>query len=343
VHYSQNEQSNMKFDDIRLNDIFGRIHNRFVAVIGDVMLDRYIWGRVSRISPEAPVPVVDVLNESNHLGGASNVALNIKSLGAVPVLVGVVGRDTNANELKGIFEKENIITDFLVEDEQRPTTVKTRIIAGSQHVARIDYEDRKQISEDTTRRLIDRLENHIGSIQNIILQDYNKGVIGPSLIRQVIELADSHGIPVLVDPKYSNFFEYKGVTVFKPNRKETEDALKLRLSGEDGFVDAARTLQERLQCRNVLLTLGELGMLLLDEHGGVTRVPTRARKVADVSGAGDTVIATLAVALASGATLSEAAHIANFAGGLVCEEVGIVPVDRDKLFDAALGRLGVMD
>ncbi len=333
----------MKFDELRLHDIFSQIQNRFVAVIGDVMLDRYIWGRVSRISPEAPVPVVDVSSESNHLGGASNVALNIKSLGAVPVLFGVVGRDTNSHELKGIFAQENIITDFLVEDTERPTTVKTRIIAGSQHVARIDYEDRQQISEDTTRRLIDRLENHIGSIHNIILQDYNKGVIGPSLIKQVIDLANSHGIPVLVDPKFNNFFEYKGVTVFKPNRNETEDALKLRLTDESSFTSAAQTLRERLQCQHVLLTLGELGMLLLDENGGVTRVPTRARKVADVSGAGDTVIATLAVAMASGASLSEAAHIANFAGGLVCEEVGIVPVNRDKLYDAALGKLGVMD
>ncbi|MDT8322891.1 MAG: D-glycero-beta-D-manno-heptose-7-phosphate kinase [Bacteroidota bacterium] len=333
----------MKFDEIRLHDIFSQIQNRFVAVVGDVMLDRYIWGRVSRISPEAPVPVVDVNSESNHLGGASNVALNIKSLGAVPVLFGVVGRDTNANELKGIFAQENIITDFLVEDSDRPTTVKTRIIAGSQHVVRIDYEDRQQISEDTTRRLIDRLENHIGSIHNIILQDYNKGVIGPSLIRQVIELANSHDIPVLVDPKFNNFFEYKGVTVFKPNRNETEDALKRRLSDEQSFTEAARMLRERLGCRHVLLTLGELGMLLLDDDGSVTRVPTRARKVADVSGAGDTVIATLAVAMASGATLVESSHIANFAGGLVCEEVGIVPVDRDKLFDAALGKLGVRD
>ncbi|MCB2204969.1 D-glycero-beta-D-manno-heptose-7-phosphate kinase [bacterium] len=333
----------MKFEEHRLHDIFSQIQNRFVAVIGDVMLDRYIWGRVSRISPEAPVPVVDVIRESNHLGGASNVALNIKSLGAVPVLFGVVGRDTNANELKDIFQQENVITDFLVEDTTRPTTVKTRIIAGSQHVARIDYEDRQQISEDTTRRLLDRLENHVGSIHNIILQDYNKGVIGPDLIRQVIELAQAHDIPVLVDPKFSNFFEYQGVTVFKPNRKETEDALKLRLTDEHSFTEAARTLRERLNSSNVLLTLGELGMLLLDQDGGVTRVPTKARKVADVSGAGDTVIATLAVAMASGASLSEAAHIANFAGGLVCEEVGIVPVDRDKLYEAALGKLGVLD
>ena len=333
----------MRFEETRLHEIFSSMQNRFIAVIGDVMLDRYIWGSVTRISPEAPVPVIDVARESNHLGGASNVALNIRSMGAVPVLFGVVGRDSNANELRMIFEQEKIITDFLVEDDARPTTVKTRIIAGSQHVARIDYEDRQQISEEVTRRVIDRLENHIGSINIIILQDYNKGVVGPALIRQVIELAREHSIPVLVDPKFSNFFEYQGVTVFKPNRKETEDALKVRLGDEASFTEAARTLRQRLHCDHVLLTLGEKGMLLLENEGELTRVDTRARKVADVSGAGDTVIATLAVALASGASMIEAAHIANFAGGLVCEEVGIVPVDRDKLYDAALGKLGVVD
>jgi D-glycero-beta-D-manno-heptose-7-phosphate kinase len=333
----------MFLQESRLLDIFSNIHNKFVAVIGDVMLDRYIWGRVTRISPEAPVPVVDVLRRSNHLGGASNVALNIKSLGAVPVLFGVVGRDTNATELRSIFHETNVITDFLIEDADRPTTVKTRVIAGSQHVVRIDYEDRQQISENTAQRLLDRLEGHLGSIHSIILQDYNKGVIGPALIRSVIELARSRDIPVLVDPKYSNFFEYKNVTVFKPNRKETEDALKIRLGGEDGFAAAARELQQRLECEHLLLTLGELGMLLLQSDGSITRIPTKARKVADVSGAGDTVIATMAVALAGGASLAEAAQIANFAGGLVCEEVGIVPVDRDALIDAACGKLGVLD
>jgi D-glycero-beta-D-manno-heptose-7-phosphate kinase len=333
----------MYFNETRLYEIFSSIQNKFVAVIGDVMLDRYIWGKVSRISPEAPVPVVDVLRRSNHLGGASNVALNIKSLGGVPVLFGVVGRDSNATELRDIFHQTNVITDFLVEDADRPTTVKTRVIAGSQHVVRIDYEDRQQISADTMRRVLERLEAHLGSIHSIILQDYNKGVIGPELIREVIALARSRDIPVLVDPKFTNFFEYRGVTVFKPNRTETEEALKCRLTDAESFETAARELRNRLECEHVLLTLGELGMLLLQSDGSVTRIPTKARKVADVSGAGDTVIATMAVAIAGGATLTEASQIANFAGGLVCEEVGIVPVDRDALYDAASGKLGVLD
>jgi D-glycero-beta-D-manno-heptose-7-phosphate kinase len=333
----------MRFEEHRLNDIFSNIGKSFIAVVGDVMLDRYIWGGVSRISPEAPVPVVDVDHESDHPGGASNVALNIRSLGAIPVMFGVVGQDANAGALRELFKRANIMTDFLIEDTTRPTTVKTRVIAGSQHVVRIDYEQRAQIHPDSQRRLLDKLENHLPSISLIILQDYNKGVIGADMISRITVMAAERGIPVLVDPKFNNFFEYRGVAVFKPNRKESEDALKMRLHDEKSFTLAAKTMMERLGCENVLLTLGEMGMLLLERSGDVTRVPTKARKVADVSGAGDTVIATLGTMLASGATITEAALLANFAGGLVCEEVGIVPVDRDALYDAALGRLGVLD
>lgn len=327
----------MKFTEERLSTLLAPMRQKFVAIIGDVMLDRYIWGTVSRISPEAPVPVVDVVRESTHLGGASNVALNVRALGATPVLFGAVGADASADDLRRIFSDTNIHTDFLVVDEGRPTTVKTRIIAGSQHVVRIDYEQRAQISEAATRRILDRLDSHLGSIDVIVLQDYNKGLIGPDLIAQVSERARSRGIPVLVDPKYANFFAYQGVTVFKPNRKETEDALGIKLGGEQSFVDAARQMRDRLHCDNVLLTLGELGMLLLQADDSVTRVPTRARKVADVSGAGDTVVATLASMIACGADVVESAHLANIAGGLVCEEIGIVPVDRDALVEAATG------
>lgn len=328
----------MKFTEERLASLLAPMRQKFVAIIGDVMLDRYIWGTVSRISPEAPVPVVDVARESTHLGGASNVALNVRSLGATPVLFGAVGADTSADDLRRIFSETGIHTDFLVVDEGRPTTVKTRIIAGSQHVVRIDYEQRTQISEAATQRILDRLDAHINSIDVIVLQDYNKGLIGPELIKRVSERARARGIPVLVDPKYANFFAYEGVSVFKPNRKETEDALGVKLGSEQSFVDAARQMRERLHCDNVLLTLGELGMLLLQSDDTVTRVPTRARKVADVSGAGDTVVATLASMIACGADVVEAAHLANVAGGLVCEEIGIVPVDRDALVEAASGQ-----
>ncbi len=327
----------MKFSEERLSTLLAPMRQKFVAIIGDVMLDRYIWGTVSRISPEAPVPVVDVVRESTHLGGASNVALNVRALGATPVLFGVVGEDASAQDLRDIFAHTNILTDFLVVDEGRPTTVKTRIIAGSQHVVRIDYEQRTQISEAATRRILDRLDAHANSLDVIVLQDYNKGLIGPMLIEHVTALARDRGIPVLVDPKYANFFAYQGVSVFKPNRKETEDALGIKLGSEESFVAAARQMRDRLHCDNILLTLGELGMLLLQHDDSITRVPTRARKVADVSGAGDTVVATLASMMACGAHVVEAAHLANVAGGLVCEEIGIVPVDREALTEAALG------
>lgn len=329
----------MIFEEHRLEEIFGPISKQFVAVIGDVMLDRYIWGEVSRISPEAPVPVVDVVRESTHLGGAANVSLNIKSLGANPVMFGIVGDDQNGDYLRKIFSDAGILTDFLVSDNSRPTTVKTRIIAGSQHVVRIDFEKRQEIENEVADRILFKLEDHLGSISAIVLQDYNKGVVTPKLIQGVIDLAATKNVPVCVDPKFNNFFEYRGVSVFKPNRKETEDALNRKLTDDASFVDAAREMKERLQCRNILLTLGSLGMLLLNEDGSVVRVPTRARKVADVSGAGDTVIAALSVALAAGASMEEAAGIANVAGGLVCEEIGIVPVNRDLLFEGCLGKL----
>lgn len=330
----------MIFEEMRLSEIFGPISKQFIAIVGDVMLDRYIWGDVTRISPEAPVPVVDVIRESNHLGGAANVALNIKSLGANPVMFGLIGDDQHGDRLKRIFNESAILTDFLVVDSERPTTVKTRIIAGSQHVARIDYERRMDVPEELADKILFKLEDHLGSISAIILQDYNKGVVTQKLIHGVIELAKSKSVPVCVDPKYNNFFEYQGVEVFKPNRKETEDALNKKLGADGAFQKAAQEMKDRLGCKNILLTLGSQGMLLLQEDGSVIQVPTRAREVADVSGAGDTVIATLSVALASGATMEEAAKIANQAGGLVCEEIGIVPVNRDLLYEACLGKLG---
>ena len=324
----------MTFDEVRLSEIFGHMSNQFIAIIGDVMLDRYIWGDVSRISPEAPVPVVDVDRESNHLGGAANVALNVKSLGANPVMFGVIGDDEHGDRLKEIFNGGGVMTDFLVVDSSRPTTVKTRVIAGSQHVVRIDYERRSELPPEVTDRVLFKLEDHLGSINALVLQDYNKGVISKKLIGGAIEIARSRNIPVCVDPKDKNFFEYRGVSAFKPNRKETEDALGRKLITEEDFESAARELLEKLECENIILTLGSRGMLLLQNDGHLRRVATRARKVADVSGAGDTVIATLSLALAAGASMEESALIANAAGGLVCEEIGIVPVDRDKLYDA---------
>src|SRR6185312_6693603 len=228
------------------------------------MLDRYLFGAVSRISPEAPVPVLDIEDEQARLGGAANVAHNIHGLGATPLMLGVVGDDTSGLLLKGIFADLGFPLDGIVTDHQRPTTVKTRIIAGSQHMLRIDHEKKHAISPEAEQKVLAILEDQIKTLDGVILEDYNKGVITRSLIHSVIALSKKHGVPVLVDPKFQNFFEYKEATVFKPNRKEVEDALGLHLNSDDEIESAGLKLLEVLRADNVLLTLGEKGMMLFE-------------------------------------------------------------------------------
>lgn len=308
-----------------------------IAVIGDLMLDRYTFGTVSRVSPEAPVPVLDIEEEQARLGGAANVGHNIHGLGATPVMFGVIGDDTSGLLLKGIFADLGFPLDGIITAPDRPTTVKTRVIAGSQQMLRIDHEKKHDITKETEDRLISMLEYQLPSLEGIILEDYNKGVITRSLIQRVITLAKTRNIPVFVDPKFQNFFEYKECTVFKPNRKEVEDALHVRLSSQEEILHAGQKLLSELQADNILLTLGEKGMLLFERGKEEPfAIPTRARQVADVSGAGDTVIATLAVSLACGMSVREAAVLANRAAGLVIEELGIVPIYRDQLVQAVL-------
>jgi rfaE bifunctional protein kinase chain/domain len=319
-----------------------------IAVIGDLMLDRYTFGNVSRISPEAPVPVLEIENEQARLGGAANVGHNILGLGATPLMLGVVGDDTSGLILKGIFTDLGFPLDGLITDVTRPTTVKTRIIAGSQQMLRMDHEMKREISPAVEERLIGALKEQINALDGIILEDYNKGVMTGSLIHSVIALGKKHNVPLLVDPKMHNFFEYQGATVFKPNRKEVEDALAIRISSDEETIAAGLRLMERLHAENVLLTLGEKGMMLFERvpNDGISdqpfSIPTMARQVADVSGAGDTVIATLAVCMACGMSVRESAVIANRAAGLVIEELGIVPIYREQLVKVLLEDLEQM-
>jgi rfaE bifunctional protein kinase chain/domain len=299
------------------------------------MLDRYYWGAVTRISPEAPVPVVEIESESVRLGGAANVANNIAALGGVPILVGVVGADDNGMLLRNTLQESGFPADGIVTDPSRPTTIKTRVIAHHQHVVRIDHEVRHDISPSVQDQIVTFLKQALGSIDAIIIEDYNKGVMTKELIPELVRLALGGEKIITIDPKFNNFFEYKNVTVFKPNRQETETALGCRLRDTTSVEQAGTSMIERLQAESVLLTRGEEGMSLFEAGGEITHVPTRARKVADVSGAGDTVIATLTIALAAGATTKEASSLANDAGGIVCGEVGIVPVDREGLFRVA--------
>ncbi len=300
------------------------------------MLDRYFWGSVNRISPEAPVPVVDVVEESTRLGGAANVANNIASLGGIPVMVGVIGDDQNGKNILGIVEEMKFPTSGMITDSSRPTTLKTRVIANHQHVVRIDHEVKVDIDGSIQKKILDAMKHQIKTLDGIILEDYNKGVLTKQLIKDTIALANEYGKIIAVDPKFNNFFEYQEVTVFKPNKKETEEALGRRLHSMNDIESAGRDLLQRLRARNVLLTLGERGMVLIERKGPMTHIPTAARKVADVSGAGDTVVSTLTMALAAGSDIREAATLANYAGGIVCGEVGIAPVARKVLYETVL-------
>lgn len=326
----------VNFTSNRLEEIQKSFVGKRIAVVGDLMLDRYFWGTVSRISPEAPVPVVEVDEESTRLGGAANVANNIASLGGVPLMIGVVGKDIGADILQNLVANNGFPTDGIVIDDSRPTTIKTRVIAHSQHVVRIDQEVKVDLNADTQARVLVRLENQIASLDGIILEDYNKGVLTKGLIKSIIKLVKDHKKTITVDPKFNNFFDYQGVSVFKPNRNEAEEALGRRLHTFQDMETAARELFTRLNAENVLLTLGEKGMLLLERNGSLAHVETKTRNVADVSGAGDTVIATLTMAMVAGASIVESASLANYAGGIVCGEVGIVPIDKGVLIQTIL-------
>ena len=320
------------FTQNRLDALFAAFSDKTVMVIGDLMLDRYLWGKVSRISPEAPVPVVDIESESSRLGGAANVSYNVLSLGARAVPLGIVGNDAEGELIKRMFQEKGFPTEGILTDANRFTTVKTRVIAHHQHVVRIDREIREGISKAVQDKLMDHFERRLDGLDGIILEDYNKGLLVPEVLGRVIARAREKGKMVFVDPKYDHFFEYRGVTLFKPNRKEAYDRLGIKLDSEGAFRSALQRLMDELDCRAVLITLGEEGMILQERGREIMRVPTRAVKVHDVSGAGDTVIAAMAVVMSVGGSAEEAAGIANHAAGIVCGEVGIVPVDKHLLF-----------
>lgn len=326
----------IKISEKRLLQLKKNFKGKRIAVIGDMMLDIYFWGDVKRISPEAPVPVLEVEDEFYRFGGAANCALNIAKLNGDPHPVGVIGYDSFGTVFNSLLAKQNISHHGIIEDDTRPTTAKTRVIADSQHIVRIDKESKETIGQNIQNKIFDYVKSIIKNIDGIILQDYNKGVLSSSLISQIIELANKNKILITVDPKFNNFYEYKNVTVFKPNRKEAEDILGMQIKTDDDISFAGNTLLKKLNAKNILLTLGEGGIAVFVKGKPEKRMSTKARKVADVSGAGDTVISTLTMALAAGANIYEASYLANYAGGIVCEEVGIIPIEIDKLFDTVI-------
>jgi D-beta-D-heptose 7-phosphate kinase/D-beta-D-heptose 1-phosphate adenosyltransferase len=315
----------------RLHALLHAARGLRIAIVGDAMLDVYLRGDVERISPEAPVPVVRVRERRHALGGAANVAQNVAALGATCELVCAVGADAAGVQLRAMLAEHGMVERGLV-DVGRPTTTKTRLVARAQQVVRFDEEDDADLDGTASARIEAAVRLAVETADALVLEDYNKGVLVQPVIAMAIAAAAKRGIPVVVDPKYRNFFAYRGATIFKPNRRELESALgaAVDLDQPDALPDVFR----RLGVENLMLTLGEHGMAILSPEGGVSRIPTTAREVYDVVGAGDTVTAYLAAMLAAGSTVREAAVIANFAAGVEVGKLGAATVSADEVLDA---------
>ncbi|MFH2011376.1 MAG: D-glycero-beta-D-manno-heptose-7-phosphate kinase [Pseudomonadota bacterium] len=318
----------------RGQEIISKFKESKILVIGDIMVDQFVWGKVSRISPEAPVPVVSVTSESLLLGGAANVVNNIYSLGGNVLVCGVVGNDDMGNKLIDDLKVMGIDTDGIIVEDSRPTTVKTRIVAHSQQVVRYDRENISEITLDSMQKVILYLKKNLNDLNAIIISDYGKGVISGQLIREILHLANNNGKIISVDPKVEKFSFYKDVTVITPNNMEAGEAAGIEIKDENTLLRVGEILLNKLACKLLLITRGEEGMTLFEDNGDVTHIPTLAKEVYDVTGAGDTVISALTLALTVGASLKEAAVIANYAAGIVVGEVGTATVTRDELIEA---------
>ncbi len=322
---------------MNVQKIFEDFNSLNVLIIGDVMLDSYIWGAVERISPEAPVPIVTVKKKDFRLGGAANVALNVASLGAKPILCALIGDDDDGKKLIQRLEDSKISKEGIVVSAHRPTTVKTRIIASSQHVVRVDEESDRVVNAQEEREIMERIEKLLPSCQVVIFEDYDKGVLNASIIEKTILLADKNSIPTVVDPKRRNFLSYKGVTLFKPNLKELREGLKIDVeaANHSSVESAVDQLKEKLNVAGVMLTLSENGVYI-DFQNEKIKLPAHAREIADVSGAGDTVVSIAALTVALNLSPKQIAFLSNLGGGLVCQYVGVVPIDKEELLKEAL-------
>jgi D-glycero-beta-D-manno-heptose-7-phosphate kinase len=330
----------------QLNEIFDRFSRLAVMVIGDVMIDSYLWGKVNRISPEAPVPIVNVNKRDNRLGGAANVALNLKALGAEPYLCAVVGNDDKAELFKSLLAENDLVQDGILKSDHRITTTKFRVIGNNTQMLRVDEEIDTPLGNDDAGLFLNRLRSIIQQrrIDAIIFQDYDKGVITPELIAEIVEIAGKKNIPVVVDPKKRNFHNYKNVTLFKPNLKEITEGLgsSPEVFDIESLQRMVRALHSKQQIEVVMVTLSEHGVFisrrindqLTEDH----HIPAHFRTIADVSGAGDTVVSVATLTLAAGLNDYEIAAVSNLAGGQVCEFVGVAPVDAQKLKNEMISR-----
>ncbi len=320
----------------QLDSIFQEFNKKRILIVGDVMVDSYIIGKVDRVSPEAPVPVVDVNKFENRLGGAGNVALNIKAMGAAPILCSVIGTDKEGDDLMSIMRSLDLSTAGLVQSDKRKTTTKTRVLGNNHQLLRIDHEITDDLDVVDSFLLEQRFNEELDNIDVVIFEDYNKGVLHAKNIGILIELCKNKNIPTVVDPKKSNFLAYKNVTIFKPNLKEIKEGLKLEsdLGDKESVESAIKQLKSSLHNRMTLVTLSERGVVIED---GVDfyHIPAHIRNISDVSGAGDSVVSVAALCLSCNLKSPLIAEISNLAGGLVCEKTGVVPVNKDLLLAEA--------
>jgi len=326
-------------NELNISQLFAQFEGMKVLIIGDVMVDSYMFGKVDRISPEAPVPVVSVTHKEDRLGGAANVAINIQALGAKPYLCSVIGDDTEGHLFLKLMKGLHMSPDGIVKVKSRITTVKTRVIGNNHQLLRVDEEQSDDISADESGLLADAFKNLVEKekIDVIIFEDYDKGVLYPELIERILDMASRKSIPVAVDPKKKNFSAYHHVALFKPNLQELKTGLKTdidRLSKESLDAAAERYRKEK-NIDRMMVTLSEAGVYIADENQSLI-VPAHVRNISDVSGAGDTVISVAALCMAAGATSAEIASLSNLAGGLVCEKIGVVPVDKDQFMEEAI-------
>jgi len=318
----------------KFQKIFSDFNRLKVLIIGDVMLDSYIWGSVDRISPEAPVPVVSVKKRDYRLGGAGNVIVNVHALGATPLAISLIGNDDAAIKVRSCLKKLSATEDGLVVSNTRPTTEKTRVIAGHQHVVRVDEETDREASAEEEKMIIEKVTALLPHADVIIFQDYDKGTLTKNVISTTVELARKKGIPTVVDPKKRNFLAYEKVTLFKPNLKELREGLKVDVSSFEDIEKAVEQLKSKLGADGIMATLSERGVYI-NFNSNKHHLPAHVRKIADVSGAGDTVVAIAAACVALGLDPKDVAGLSNLGGGLVCQHVGVVPIDKAELLKEA--------
>jgi len=326
---------------IDLKLVFESFATKKVIVVGDVMLDTYIKGKVSRISPEAPVPVVKFESKENRLGGAANVALNIKALGAKPYICSVIGDDDNAKIFEQLVNDFHLPKNGIIYSDERSTTEKTRVIGNNQQLLRVDNEEISPLSSKLEYNLVERIKEicRQEQIDAIILQDYNKGVLTPKVISDIVHFANENNIPTAVDPKKENFFDYKNVTLFKPNLKELKEGLDIEFNysptDKAAFLNAVKALKDKINSKYTFITLSEFGVYINNDENDYF-ISAHLRNITDVSGAGDTVISVATLCLASDLKPELIAEISNLAGGLVCEKVGVISIDKEQLMQESL-------